>query len=434
VTRRTGAAWAALSVAAAAVLLWIGVVHGSGPDLRAASAVTLPLDRAQATAGQALALAGHCAGCHTARGGAPYAGGRPLQTPFGTVYSANLTPDPTHGIGRWTPAAFVRALREGRSADGRVLIPVCPYPNFTHVADSDLQALYHYLRTQPPVALPRPAHALRALYGQPAALAVWRAMYFRPAVDPVRPAAHDTLARGAYLVRGLGHCSACHGQRNAWGATGGALDLRGGPIPMQGWVAPALDSVHEGGVAGWPVQDVVALLQTGWAPQASVSGPMALVVKDSTQHLPVEDLRAMALFLQSLPASDRDAGGQAAAASLPPTPEQAARGAHVYEQHCATCHGAQGLGVGEGEDRMPALAGNRAVVLASPVNVVRTVLGGGYGPATAGRPRPLGMPPFATVLSDEDIAAVVSHLRSAWGHQATPVSALQVARQRGAGS
>lgn len=385
-----------------------------------------PTVRADPLRGALLARAGNCAGCHTARGGADYAGGRPIATPFGMLFTANLTPDPVHGIGRWTEADFWRALHHGRSADGRLLAPACPYPNFTQVSRTDTADLFAFLQGLPPVAQAEPPHALRGLYGTQAALAAWRALYFRPGTPPAD--------RGEALVAGLGHCSACHGRRNAWGATGGPLDLAGGDIPMQGWVAPALDDPREGGVAHWPLEDVVALLRDGHAPQAGVAGPMARVVADSTQHLPEAELRAMAAFLQRLPQRQ----------TVPPAPEaaepaQQALGAKVYERHCADCHGAQGQGAraaggpASGPWLVPPLAGNRAVVMDRPDNVIRVVLNGGYGPATAGRPLPHGMPPYATLLSDEEIAAVVTHLRTSWGHRANPVGALAVARQRGAG-
>jgi len=369
----------------------------------------------QVARGAYLARAGHCAGCHTARGGAAYAGGTAINTPFGTVFAPNLTPDTKTGLGAWSEAAFWRALHNGRSADGRLLAPACPYPNFTRVSRGDVADLFAYLGSLPAVAQANRPHTLRWPYGTQAALAVWRALYFRPAAPPAE--------RGAYLVSGLGHCSACHGSRNAWGATDGALDLRGGAIPMQGWVAPALDDPYAAGVAGWTLAQTVALLKTGRNEHAAVSGPMAMVVARSTQHLNDADLLAVAGFLKSLP--QRPTAPVAASAAGAST---MALGERLYADRCADCHGAQGEGAGE---RGPALAGNRAVLMAAPDNLLRIVLGGGFGPATAGRPRPHGMPPFATLLSDTEIAAVVSYIRASWGHEAAPVDTRDVNRQRG---
>lgn len=421
--------------ASALLVLLIAAVALAAPwwdraaDLRAAPAATPPaLPAGAATRGAYLAQLGHCAGCHTAQGGAPWAGGRVLLTPFGSVVSANLTPDPATGLGRWTPAAFRRALREGRSADGRALLPACPYPNFSLLGEADADDLFAFLQGVAPVRQAVPPHDLRWPYGLPAALSVWRALKFSPARLPeAPPGARADWARGAYLVGGLGHCSACHGQRDAWGATAGAWDFRGGPIPLQGWLAPSLTDPRAAAVSGWSEDETVALLKTGGNARATVSGPMALVVARSTQHYREADARAVAEFLRRLLP---DSGAMTAAsplASSPPAAGVLALGERLYERHCADCHGKAGEGAA---DAGPALAGNRAVALASAVNVTRMVLGGGFGPATVGQPRPLGMPPFATLLSDEEIAAVVSHLRWRFGGGASGVTAFEVNLQR----
>jgi len=225
-----------------------------------------------------------------------------------------------------------------------------------------------------------------------------------------------------FLVQGLGHCNACHGSRNALGATGGTLDLGGGLIPMQNWYAPSLSDPHEAGVAEWPQQQVADLLKNGVNAQASVLGPMAEVVGRSTQHLSDADLRAVATYLQGLPPTRSERVTQPAADSV-----ALDRGAKLYAQHCADCHGDKGEGVA---GVYPALAGNRAVTLASPANLVRVVLEGGFAPSTAGNPRPYGMPPFATVLDSADTAAVLSYVRSAWGNQGAAVPEIEVNRYR----
>jgi len=414
--------WLALALPLAVVLAAAGAVvalnHLDEMPLSPDTAGRRAASAEQVAHGAYLARAGHCAGCHSARGGAPFAGGTAIATPFGTVYAPNLTPDPKTGLGSWSEDAFWRALHNGRSADGRLLAPACPYPNFTQVTRDDVRDLFAYLGSLAPVAQPNRPHALRFPYSTQAALAVWRALYFRPTTAARPPGRSALWDRGAYLVGGLGHCSACHGTRNAWGATDGALDLRGGAIPMQGWVAPALNDVDQAGVADWPLEQVVALLKTGRNDRASASGPMAMVVARSTQYLDDPDLLAIATFLKALPQGE----------VLPPAAEPSAAGARLYERHCVACHGESGEGA---PGAVPALAGNRAITLASPDNVINLVLGGGFAPATAGNPRPYGMPPFATVLSDEEIAAVVSYLRGSWGHRAAPVTALDVNRQRG---
>ena len=373
--------------------------------------------------GEYLARVGNCMACHTTQGGASYAGGRGIETPFGVVYSSNLTPDKARGIGAWTSAEFWRALHHGRSKNGRLLYPAFPYPNYTQVTRADSDAIFAYLQSLPAVAEPNRPHALRFPYSTQAALGVWRALFFSPSEPLAEPTQTAEYNRGAYLVNGLGHCTACHTPRNALGATTEARAFSGGLIPVQNWYAPALNAAHEAGVKEWRTEDVAALLQTGVAPQGSVLGPMAEVVFRSTQYLSDADARAMAVYLQGLPPQPP------AERAPPPAPPAAAmaRGAKVYEQHCAACHGDQGQGE---PGAFPALAANRAVTLADPTNLVRVVLQGGYLPATAGNPRPHGMPPFQQVLSDEDIAAVTTFVRNQWGNQAPGVGTIEVYRAR----
>jgi mono/diheme cytochrome c family protein len=360
--------------------------------------------------------------CHTDRGGAPWAGGRALATPFGTVYAGNLTPDVRTGLGAWTGDDFWRALHHGRSRDGRMLYPAFPYTHYTRITRADADAMYAFLRTLAPQDRPNTPHALHWPYNTQAALAVWRALYFRPGGHREEAERGPQWNRGAYLVQGLGHCSACHSARNAWGASE-VLDLSGGMIPMQAWYAPSLASSSEAGVADWPLADIVSLLRTGSSPSASTLGPMAEVVLHSTQHLNEPDLQAMAVFLKSVPQTQ---------ASLPPRTLPAAasvvqRGTRLYGEQCAQCHGERGEGVA---GAYPRLAGNRAVTLPVTANLVQVTIHGAYAPATAGHPRPFGMPPFALALSDADIAAVLTFVRGAWGNQAGAVSELDVAQQR----
>ena len=419
--------WLLGSVALLAVLAVLGALVWQFNVLDEADVGVPPAAVAASPAllerGAYLARAGNCMGCHTARGGTPYAGGRGIATPFGTVFSSNLTPDESSGIGSWSPNHFWRAMHNGRSKDGRLLYPAFPYTNYTEVRREDSDALYAYLHSLPPAAQPNTAHTLRWPFSTQGALAVWRALYFRPA--PHAPDTKQTAQwnRGAYLVRGLGHCSACHSARNALGATDTRLDLAGGLIPMQNWYAPSLTSPAEAGVADWSPQHIVDLLKTGVSARGSVLGPMAEVVLNSTQHLSDTDLNAIATFLKSLPPA-----AAAEAASAPSGDTAAARaGAKLYEQQCVQCHGANGQGV---PGAYPPLAGNRAVTMRSPANLVQIVLNGGYAPATAGNPRPFGMPPFVLVFNDTELAALLSYVRSAWGNQAAQVTPTEVNRMR----
>ena len=403
--------------------------------------------------GAYLAKLGNCAACHTARGGAAYAGGKAIATPFGAVYTSNITPDLETGIGNWSADAFYRALHEGRSADGHLLTPAFPYPNYTHITRADSDDLYAYfMHSVAPVAQPNKAHDLPFPFNTQVALAFWRTLYFTPnnvAAQPINTPARDIkegvkkdnldILRGAYLVRGLGHCSACHAERNALGANvkNPLSDqfLSGALMPMRDWYAPSLVDKLEAGVAHLPRQDVVSLLKTGIAPNASMVGPMAEVVAGSTQFWTDADLNAAATYLQSLPQieeknltkSTTSANSRIAKSQ----PALLARGAELFTQHCATCHGEQGQGMKvEGNVALPALAGNRAITMPNTTNLVRIILAGGYAPSTAGNSRPFGMPPFVHVLNDTDIAAVTTYIRNAWGNRAESVTGADVVRLR----
>ncbi len=384
------------------------------PEVGPSNSVAEQVDR-----GAYLARAGNCMTCHTSQGGEPYAGGRPIETPFGTVYSGNLTPDRVNGIGNWTAVDFWRALHEGRAPDGRLLYPAFPYTSYTQVSQPDADALFAYLRSLPPVAQANRPHAMRWPYDSQLALAAWRTLYFKPMVFQNDPAHDAQWNRGAYLVRGLGHCSACHTSRNLLGATDERLALAGGAMPMSNWYAPSLLQAAEAGLGQWEVADIVRLLGTGQARNASVAGPMAEVVLHGTQYLSQEDLRAMAVYLKALPQESvpSEAGGA--------TPS--AIGAGIYDDHCAQCHGEKGEGV---PGAYPALAANRAVLMRSTTNLVQMVLHGGFAPATQGNPRPFGMPPYQLVLDDKAVAAVLTHIRSSWGNQGAAVSELDVSRYR----
>lgn len=376
-----------------------------------------PADPAQLQRGAYLARAGNCAACHTARGGASYAGGRAIDTPFGTVYSSNLTPDAS-GLGGWNTSAFRRALHNGRSMDGRLLVPAFPYTHFTLVSVADADALWAWLRTLPPVAQPKLAHTLRWPFGTQPALAVWRALFFKPGRFEPDPATSAALNRGAYLVNGLGHCGACHANRNPLGAGAALADAPGGSVlPQQRWYAPSLVAADDSRLAERPAHELVQLLKTGVSDRAAAMGPMAEVVAGSTQHLAEADLQAMVAYLQRLAGPAPAPAARPSAADRPPA--TLARGGQLYADHCADCHGRQGQGA---PGIYPALAGNPTVTRPDPRNLVLAITQGGFAPATAGNPRPYGMPGFD--LPHEDLAVLTTWLRASWGHDAAPVSAV----------
>ena len=418
--------WIYLSIAAVIGALAAVVIMPAEEAGDAQIATPANIDE-QISRGRYLALAGNCAGCHTARGGAVYAGGRAIETPFGSVYSSNLTPDIKTGIGGWTPDDFWRALHHGKSKDGSLLYPAFPYPNYTRDTRADADALFAYLRTLPPLVQANRDHALKFPYNYRFLLAGWRALYFKPGVFKAAADRSAAWNRGAYLVQGLGHCSACHTGRDALGGTNLKADLAGGMIPMLNWYAPSLTSDAEAGLGNWQTKHVVDLLKTGVSERGAVFGPMSEVVYKSLQYLTDNDVLAMAEYLKSLPqtASPADAAGPPVAKRE--TDRVMALGAKLYKEHCADCHETNGAGR---PPAYPPLAGNRALTMRSAVNPIRMVLNGGFAPGTAGNPRPYGMPPFRPLLNDDDVAAVVSYIRNSWGNRAGLVSPLEVDRFR----
>jgi mono/diheme cytochrome c family protein len=411
----------ALLMLAVSGVWWAGVRAPAGPHDHRPDPVP---DAATVARGAVLARAGNCAACHTTRGGEPYAGGRGIDTPFGTVYAGNLTPDADTGLGRWSADDFWRAFHHGTSRDGRLLTPAFPYPNFTRIHRDDADALFAFLRSLAPVRQATPASTLTWPASSPAGLAVWRALYFSPGEFRPDPARSADWNRGAYLVQGLGHCAACHTGRDSLGGQAGG-ELAGGRLPQGGWYAPSLTDPREAGVADWAEADIVALLKTGVSARGRVSGPMAEVVQHGTAHLPETDLAAMAVYLKTLAPV---AAPPAVPLARPVSRTKAETGERLYSRHCADCHGEHGEGVA---GAWPPLAGNRAVTLAAATpNLVQTVLYGGFAPATAGNPRPWGMPPFVLTLSDPEVAAVLTHLRTRWGNAGPEVTELEVNRVR----
>ncbi len=415
-----------LLVVAGLIALLAGAfaVRDTGPDTSAPMSSASLRDPGVIERGRYLVAAGDCVGCHTVAGGEPFAGGREVQTPFGAITGPNLTPDESTGLGRWSADDFWNALHLGRRPDGALLYPAFPYPNYTRIRRADADAMFAFLRSLPAVRRPTPAPALRFPFDQRPLLHVWRALYFRPGVhrdDPVRDARWN---RGAYLVQGLGHCSACHTERNLLGAERSGLDLAGALIPVLRWYAPPLRGDGVGGGGSWDPADLAALLQSGVSMRSAVSGPMAEVVARSLQHLSGDDIAAMVSYLASLPgdAPAPQAGPAPASAIAPP-----GAGERIYRDHCADCHGIGGEGK---PPAYPPLVRNPSVSAPVAVNAIRMVLHGGFPPSTRLNPRPYGMPPFGQALSDAEVAAVVGYIRGAWGNAGSSVSPNEVAAGR----
>ena len=378
--------------------------------------------------GQYLTAVGDCYACHTVRGSPPYAGGLEMATPFGKLYTPNITPHKENGIGSWTSDDFWRALHDGKSKDGSFLYPAFPYTNYTKVTREDSDAIYAYLMSVKPSDQKSRPHELGFPYNQRELMAGWRTLYFTAGEFKRNPSKSEEWNRGAYLVEGLGHCNACHATRNALGAITKDDDYSGGLIPLQNWYAPSLSSSRETGLGDWEMKDIIDLLRTGVSARGAVYGPMAAVVQHSLQEMSMIDLTAMATYLKEQNEKKASEPWLAHERSAAETAVMMKTGAKVYKDHCEVCHQPNGQGVPR---VYPPLANNQSITMRNPVNPTRIVLNGGFPPSTEGNPRPYGMPPFYPVLSDEEVASVVTYIRRSWGNNAPPTWSVEVQRSRG---
>lgn len=389
--------------------------------------------------GRYLADAGDCTACHTAPGGKPFAGGLPIASPIGTLYSSNITPDKASGIGNYSLDDFDRAVRHGIAANGSSLYPAMPYPAYARTGDDDMRALYAYfMHGVAPVSAENRVNDVPWPLSMRWPLAIWRKV-FAPAPQAVAFDAarykDPQVARGAYLVQGLGHCGTCHTPR-ALTLQEKALDesgpeyLSGGPV-IDGWLAVNLRGNPADGLGSWSVDDIVATLRSARNPaHAVLGGPMGDVVTHSTQHLSDADLQAVAVYLKTLPASERQVSSFKAdptTAKALAAGQEGSRGAELYVDNCSACHRTNGQGY---ERVFPKIAGNSSVLSEDPVSMIRLVLAGSKLPSTATAPSELGMPGFAWRMSDEEVAQLLTFIRSSWGNQAPAVSAGQVAQMR----
>jgi mono/diheme cytochrome c family protein len=376
-------------------------------------------DAAVIAKGEYLARAGDCIACHTAPEGKLFAGGRAMPTPFGTLYTSNITPDPETGIGKWTADDFYKTMHEGRFPDGGLLYPAMPFGSYTKVTRADSDAIFAYLRSIPAVKQANREHQLDFPYNNRSLILGWRTLFFKEGEYTPDPSKSDEWNRGAYLVEGLGHCAMCHTAINALGGSSDSKAFEGGLIPMQNWYAPSLTSNKEAGLGDWSIEEISDLLRTGISSRGAVYGPMAEVTYNSLQYLKGDDIKAMAVYLKSLGQGNPP---ETATSDLP-SPESSlllSFGKTVYDTQCSSCHGLDGKGY---PPHYPPLAGNPSISMPSAVNPIRMVLNGGFPPGTAGNPMPYGMPPFAQALSDDEVAAVVTYIRTAWGNRGSAVSA-----------
>jgi mono/diheme cytochrome c family protein len=386
-------------------------------------------DAALLARGEYLARAGDCIACHTMPAGKLFGGTRPMETPFGTLYAPNISSDKKNGIGAWTATEFYNMMHTGKSRDGTLLYPVMPFASYTKVTRADSDAIYAYLQSTPPVDVPNRAHQLRFPFNQRSLLIGWRTLFLRQGEYKPDSTQSAEWNRGAYLVEGLGHCTMCHTAINALGGNSPWKTFEGGLIPVQNWYAPSLTSNKEAGLGNWSIEDIVDLLHSGVSNRGAVYGPMAEVVYDSLQYLTEEDVRAMAVYLKALPARSGEKIATADAAVTEQKNNLSPLGKKIYDAQCALCHAAEGQGK---LPHFPPLANNQSIVMNSAVNPIRMVLNGGYAPGTKKNPMPYGMPPFAQSLSDVEVAAVVTYIRTAWGNHGAPVSVKEVNELRSA--
>jgi alcohol dehydrogenase (quinone), cytochrome c subunit len=381
--------------------------------------------------GRYLATAGDCVACHTGVGRQPFGGGLALVSPVGIIYSSNITPDRDTGIGNYSLNDFDRVLRHGILPSGKTLYPAMPYPSYARLRDEDVLALYvYFMHGVAPVHVANHSPEIRWPLSMRWPLAIWRKL-FAPDPDQLASAAirysDPVVERGAYLVQGLGHCGSCHTpraltlQEKALNESG-ADYLVGGQV-IDGWSAVNLRGNGADGLGGWAKQDVANLLRNGHSDSHAVIGTaMSDVVMHSTQYLHDDDLDAMAAYLKSLPPARTEASTFAvnpATARVLREGINDTRGAELYVDNCAACHRTDG----EGYLRVfPEIAGNSTVLSADATSLIRLILVGSASPVTAGAPSQLGMPGFASRLSDTEVAKLVTFLRQSWGNNAAAVT------------
>ena len=390
---------------------------GAAPELRDADIVAR---------GRYLAQVADCQVCHTAPGGAPYAGGLAFKTPFGTIYSPNITGDAATGIGGWSDAEFLRAVHKGVGKHGEQLYPAFPFEAYTLMADEDVLAIKAYLLSLPKVRAQAPPNALRFPFNRRELVWFWATAYspnqrFRP-----RPNRSPEWNRGAYLVEGLAHCGDCHTPRNLAQALDNRRKFAGALI--QGWRAYNITPDRASGVGEWSDDDLARYISGGHVPgRGSPSGPMAEAVAGGLSALTPSDLRAMVAYLRTVPARgslEQPAPSRKAASDLPKVmpAHYDVRGRMIFEQACATCHGWSGQSP---LSPQASLTGVRAVNDASGANVAAIVIAG--QPSSGGQ---LAMPAFGAAYSDSEIAAVANYVTARFGAARSKLTAADVAKLR----
>jgi mono/diheme cytochrome c family protein len=370
----------------------------------------------QVARGKYLAVLGDCASCHTAPGGAAkrYAGGLALGSAFGTLYSANITPDMKTGIGSWTSDQFFTALHDGIAPGDTHLYPAFPYPDFTEISRADSDALFAYLKSLKPVSATPPPNRLVFPTNIRATMIFWNLLYLDNTRFKTDPSKSPQWNRGAEIVNGLGHCGDCHTPKTAWFAVETGKTFEGDTI--DGWFAADLTGSRRDGLGQWSAAEIAEYLKTGRNRFGRVTGPMQEVVQASTSAMTDADRYAIAVYLKSVPPAPENAPTK-------PDPRAMADGQAIFVERCAVCHEERGT------RDYPALANNSIVQARNAGTVLRVILQGSQSAQTANGPIGYSMPAFP-VLDDQQLAAVATYIRNAWGNRAPPVSERQVADLR----
>jgi mono/diheme cytochrome c family protein len=373
----------------------------------------------QVEKGRYLATVGDCAACHTLPGsGHELAGGRPLETPFGTLVAPNITPDPQTGIGAWTDDEFVNALTRGTGRHGTRLYPGMPYTYYTKLTRDDALAIRAYLNTIPAVHNAVKSNQLPFPFNIRWGMNIWDALFFKAQTFAPDPHKSAEWNRGAYLAEGPGHCGLCHTPKNFLGADKDGQRLQG--YNLQGWFAPNITNDTRRGIGSWSVDDIVSYLKTGHNKMTTTTGLMAETLNLSTSKMRDEDLKAIAVYLKDQPGQNDKPGA---------APDQSVMkiGAQIYADECSGCHKSDGSGT---PALFPTLKGSPAVQQTDPTTLLRVVLRGAEAAGTDKAPTASSMPQFSWILTDDQVAAVVTYIRNSWGNSAPPVSAGDVHKAR----
>ncbi|MDN7184175.1 cytochrome c [Caballeronia sp. SEWSISQ10-4 2] len=437
--KRIGGAFAVLALAVAGVSFHT-LIQSAQAQNGAAEPVVVQRDT-QAGAelikrGEYLARAGDCVACHTADKGRPFAGGLPINTPFGTIYTPNITSDPDTGIGRWTDADFVRAMHEGIGKSGERLYPAFPYAEYTKVTDSDVLAIRTYLNTLTPIHYTPPRNELSFPFNQRWLMVFWNMFNFKEGRFVPDPQQSAEWNRGAYLVGGLAHCEECHTPRNF--TQGLKTSERFSGAELSGWHAFNITPDKNAGVGAWTDDELTQYLAAGVAHgRANAAGPMADVVQNSTQYMTPEDLRSMVVYLRSVPAQSggdtrpRDSFGKPTSVDITAmrgTSISGVNGAQLFIANCATCHSWTGEGRGgNAAGAYPSLIHNSVVGASAANNLTMVML---HGVDRETKNSMAFMPAFGNELSDEQIAAISNYVTKTFGNPQSTTSADQVAKLR----